>query len=122
MTCLCCSGSVSFQHGFRNQKFVITLLVEEFEDLTLALEEKKCTDLLFFDVSKAFDSINIELLLRKIENFGIGKLTIDWMRDFLTYRKFSVQFESYQSEFTTWGSPRGPHSVLICTTYMFLTY
>ena len=76
-----------------NQKSVINFLIEEYEDITLALEENKCVDFLFFDVTKAFDSINIELLLLKIEKFRIGKLTIDWMRDVLTYMILSVLVE-----------------------------
>ena len=65
-----------YQHGFRTHKSVISLLLEEMDDLTSSVESNKCADILFFDVSKAFDSVNLDLLIQKISNFGIGNSTI----------------------------------------------
>ena len=41
-----------FQHGFRPKKSVTTLLLEEIDDISLALESKKCVDLVTFDFKK----------------------------------------------------------------------
>ena len=51
------------------------------DDLTAAVESNKCADILFFDVSNAFDSVNLDLLIQKISNFGIGNSTITWLQN-----------------------------------------
>ena len=98
-----------YKHGFRSHKTVISLLLEEIDDLTAAVESNKCADILFFDVSKAFDSVNLDLLIQKISNFGIGNSTITWLQNFLMYRKFSVLIDNTQSEYIQYnqGVPQG---------------
>ena len=89
----------AYHHGFRAHKSVLSLLIEQIDDLTAALDTNKSEDVLFSDVSKAFDSVNLNLLLQKITSHGVGNLTTDWLRHFLTNRKFSTLVDNYQTNY-----------------------
>lgn len=78
------------QHGFRSGKSVTTQLVETLDDFTLAIENKKLVDVIYFDFAKAFDSIPHEALLHKLEKAGVGGSLLLWIRNFLIGRTFSV--------------------------------
>lgn len=56
----------SYQHGFCNDKGVVTQMLEAVDDWSLALERKNCIDVVYFDIKSAFDAINHERLLSKL--------------------------------------------------------
>jgi len=82
------------QHGFRKQKSIVTQLIEVHDDLSKAHENKNITDLILFDLSKAFDSIPHSRLIKKLNNFGIRGPLLEWIRDYLSNRKYSVKVGS----------------------------
>ena len=45
------------QHRFRHSCSVTTQLLETFNDVSWGLEDKKISDIIYFDFSKAFDKI-----------------------------------------------------------------
>ena len=50
------------------------------------------------DLSKAFDSLEYILLLRKFRPLGLSKITLDWFRCYLTDKTHSVKIGSDLSE------------------------
>nr|CAD2171133.1 unnamed protein product [Meloidogyne enterolobii] len=97
------------QHGFRKNRSVTTQLLETFDDYTQAIEQKKCIDVIFFDLAKAFDTVPHDRLLKKLQAMGITDTLLDWLKDYLNNRTFSVQVESIMSEEhnITSGVPQG---------------
>ena len=64
---------------------------------------------IFIDLCKAFDTVNHDILLRKLEHYGIrGKAQI-WFRSYLANRKQYVSLNGVPSELkqTTCGVPQG---------------
>jgi len=67
----------SNQHGFFLRRSCCTQLLHAFNDWTLSLDEHLSTDVVYFDFSKAFDSVPHTRLLLKFEAYGItGKLLV----------------------------------------------
>ena len=52
----------------------------------------------FIDLQKAFDTVNHEVLLKKLKHYGIRSKQNDWFRYFLTNRKQYVSMEGCFSE------------------------
>ena len=46
----------------------------------------------FFDLRKAFDSVDHEMLISKLESYGLKDIELDWFRNYLTDRKQLVSF------------------------------
>ncbi|EYC21617.1 hypothetical protein Y032_0019g3929 [Ancylostoma ceylanicum] len=74
-----------------------------------ALAERKRTDVIYFDLSKAFDRLNIAKLIEKLEKLGIQYNILTWLSSYLTGRVFSVRFNNVRSKAYTIhsGVPQG---------------
>ena len=64
---------------------------------------------LYLDLSKAFDSLSDEILLRKLQHYGSCGVALNLMASYLKNRKQFVQFESYKSDMKSIcnGVPQG---------------
>lgn len=79
------------QHGFRKNKSVSTQLIETLDDWTEAIESKRYVDVIYFDISKAFDSVLHSKLLEKLYQVGIRGPILNWIKAFLSDRTFAVK-------------------------------
>ena len=91
---------------------------------------------IFLDLSKAFDTLNSDILLRKLQHYGIDGNSLNLIKSYLTNRFQYVQFENSDSSLLEvktgipQGSILGPlfFSILInylvnCSTkFQFLMY
>ena len=78
------------QHGFLAGKSCVTQLLEFLEDVTSALDKGEDVDVIYLDLSKAFDRVPHERLLRKLWGYGIRGNIHSWIKDFLSNRKQQV--------------------------------
>ena len=60
-----------FQLGFRSKHSTDNEITCDYETILKELENKKTPGGIFLDFAKAFDCVNHQILLRKLEQFGI---------------------------------------------------
>jgi len=62
---------------------------------------------IFFDLTKAFEHVNHDILLAELHLYGISWLSEDWFRSYLTKRGLKVEVKSpYTTKtfFFYWGT------------------
>ena len=97
------------QHGFMKGRSCLSNLLESIDAVNDLLAEGGCADILYFDFSKAFDSVPHHRLLIKLKNFGIPEDIIDIIENFLVGRSMRVKVGDEFSEikFILSGVPQG---------------
>ena len=75
------------QFGFRSGHSCEHALLEAQFNLHKALEKKQVSALLLLDFSKAFDLVDSEILLHKLEHYGVRGLSLSWFESYLTNRR-----------------------------------
>ena len=70
------------QHGFRKNRSTISQLIITVNDFASTLRDQKQTDAILLDFSKAFDKVDHNGLLLKLEHLGIRGSLLDWTRSF----------------------------------------
>lgn len=78
------------QYGFRTNRST-TMALMELEKLTSAIDEKKYAVGLFIDLKKAFDTIDHDILLQKLERYGIRGVGLTWLKSYIENRQQFVQ-------------------------------
>ena len=99
-----------FQFGFREKHgtniafktFLVDKILKSWENGEIVLG-------LFLDFSKAFDTVNHEILISKLYKYGIRGITLNWFKSYLPNRKQYVSYHYIKSnEFNiTCGIPQG---------------
>ena len=74
------------QYGFRPINSTNFAIIDLINARTQHLNNKSKAAALFIDISKAFDSLNHNILLRKLEAYGFKGLTYNWLSSCLNNR------------------------------------
>ena len=77
--------------GFRKSHGTQHLLVTMLEKWKKAVDKGEYASALFMDLSKAFDTINHDLLLAKLKAYGLSLNPVKLMHSYLKNRKQQVQ-------------------------------
>ena len=72
-----------FQFGFRSQHSPNLALIILVDKISEALESGDYVLGLFLDFSKAFDTVNHEILSKKLEFYGIRGIALKWFQRYL---------------------------------------
>ena len=87
------------QYGFRPKHSTIHPIIHFLNHCAETNNEinTKCTLAIFCDLAKAFDVINHEILLKKLNRYGIRGIVNSWFRNYLANRKQFVMFQETHS-------------------------
>lgn len=101
------------QYGFREGYSTQDAVTSLYTFLLQNIDEKKKCECLFFDMSRAFDTVNHELLLNKMCAYGIRGVPNYWIQSYLSYRTqrviLKVDGKLYESDdkLVPTGVPQG---------------
>lgn len=74
------------QSGFRKGYSTATLLTSVTDDIVTAKDKGMASVLILIDLSKAFDTINFDLLLAKLGHYGVRRVALQWFDSYLRGR------------------------------------
>ena len=85
------------QYGFRKNHSTDYALINLCDKIVNALSNKEHMIGIFLDLSKAFDTINHQILLYKLKTYGIRGIAYSWFENYLSNRSQYVAFKSHES-------------------------
>ena len=86
------------QFGFRAGYSTTHALIHMTEAIRSALDSGSVTCGIFVDFQKAFDTVNHDILLKKLEHYGFRGTINNWFRSYLTGRSQKVVINGFESE------------------------
>ena len=73
----------SCQFGFRLGKSTTTALINFTDHILCKMGDGKVTGVIFLDLKKAFDTVNQEILIRRLKNLGVSGKSLAWFNSYL---------------------------------------
>ena len=110
----------SGQFGFRRLHSLYMALMILMDKFISSLDKGETVIGLFLDFSKAFDTVDHEILLQKLFHYGVRGCALDWFRSYLCGRKQYVTYNNISSNTRNinCGVPQGS----ILDPLLFLIY
>ena len=98
-----------FQSAYRAHHSTETALLRILNDLLLAVDCDEVALVVLLDLSAAFDTIDHEILIARLNSFGISSTALNWFASYLTERSQQVKIgESSSNDISlTCGVPQG---------------
>ena len=84
------------QFGFRQKYSTTHALISLTEDIRKNLDERNISCGIFVDLQKAFGTVKHDILLAKLEHYGICGLANEWFRSYLSNRKQYISINSHE--------------------------
>ena len=81
------------QFGFRAGHSTELVLLELIDQISDSFNDKSYFLGIFIDLSKAFDTVDHKILLKKLQHYGIKGKNLSWFESYLTGRKQCINFE-----------------------------
>ena len=97
------------QFGFQKGKSTEHAILDIYASILKALEKKEKACCIFLDFAKAFDTVNHEILLTKLEYYGVRGIAYELMKSYLSEWLQCVKIRETVSDFEkiTCGVPQG---------------
>ena len=101
-----CSKQFGFQRGYSTQHAIMQLT----DQINSSFENNHFTLGIFTDLSKAFNTVDHDILITKLENYGVNNgNNLCWFQSYLKNRKQYLNFNNKitNSSLITCGVPQG---------------
>ena len=86
------------QHGFRSNRSCLTQMLHHFDDIFEGFTQGLDTDSIYLDFEKAFDKVDLELLMLKPKRYGFHHKILSWIQSFLFHRQQVVVANGVHSD------------------------
>ena len=99
----------NLQFGFRQQYSASHALINITENIRKVLDCGNISCGIFVDLKKAFDTVDHQILLVKLNHFGIHEVSNDWFKSYFSKCNQYVSINGYESGLSTLdcGVPQG---------------
>ena len=99
----------NLQCGFRQQYSTSHALTNITENIRKALDDGNVGCGVFVDLQKAFDTVDHNILLEKLNHYVVRGVSNDWFKSYLFNRNQCVSINGYQSSLDAlnYGVPQG---------------
>ena len=99
----------SSQYGFRKLHSTELAALELSDRILKDVDERNISLAIFMDLSKAFDTLDHQILLKKLNFYGIGGPALDWFSSYLTGRQQYIELDGVSSDLLplSTGVPQG---------------
>ena len=97
------------QYGFRDEHSTELAALELVDHLHNELDKKNVPIAIYMDLSKAFDTLDHNILLHKLKFYGVNGSELSWFESYLTHRYQYVEVNGVKSTYQTLatGVPQG---------------
>ena len=85
------------QFGFRGGRSTAHAIQYLVKYITESINNRRITAAVYLDFSRAFDSVNYELLLYKLTDMGISRMLVNWIKGYLNNRQMCTKFNGHVS-------------------------
>ena len=81
------------QNGFRIKHSTIMAVLKLIDDISNEVNNKLYSIGIFIDLSKAFNTIDHSLLIKKLQHYGVRGIVADWFVSYLANRSQYVKID-----------------------------
>ena len=92
------------QSGFRSLHSTVTALLHLTNNWCLNIDKGMINLVVLLDLAKAFDTVSHNILLKKLELYGLKGVTLDWFSSYLSGRQQQCVVEGCVSKPKLWSS------------------